>query len=1420
MGKANDLEHRLEAPRNRLHHILQQMRVSAATESLTAEPINELSAALEELQIAAEDLRQQNEELVNSQQSLLEEKKRYETLFDFAPEGYLVTDGSGEIQKANRAAERLFNVRQDLLVGEPLSLFVAPEDQPIIFELIERSDADIFSQNQDSPHGQAKNLIQGREITLNPRNQEAFPIFLSLTLEYGSESEIGCLLWRLQDIRELKRHEAERQQAISERLATQAASLQNERRYQQILNAIPDLIFVKDRNSRLVWANQALQDFYGMSLEEIQGIVDTPFSDPEFTSQYLEDDVVVFENGESLDIPEESIVRHDGTVQSFSTVKSPIRNQQGEVTELVGVSRDITQRLQAERELQERDQQWRHFAENSHAVVWMTRPDLQASTYVNPAYERVWGRSRQSLIDNPESWLEAVHPEDRERMQATMGNQLPDQLTPDEYRIIHPDGSIRWIRDQGFALRNDAGEVYGYGGLAEDITDRKQLELVLSASEAQKSQILNSAVASIVSMWVYANQDFEYELYSNGCEVLYGYTPEELMADKHLWLSRLEPEDRDVFLNEAFEKIFAEQTFTSEFRFRHRDGSIRWIASSHTSRKIADDCWQVVAVNQDITERKQAQEELQQQVLRDKLVTSTTQEIRQSLELDTVLSRTVRRVRKLLKADRVVIFQFQTAPGGDRQGEVIKEAARHGTPSILHEQLNGPCFEKRYIEPYQDGRITVVEDTDRDDINPCYQELLRQLQVRANLVAPLQHNQRVWGLLVAHQCSGPRQWQATEIDLVKQISSQVSIAIQQSELYEETRQQLREIEAIYDTAPTGLASLDRDLRFVRVNQYLADINGFAIADHIGRNTLELTPDLAPQIEPYLRQVLETGEPVLQVEITGEIPAQPGVTRSWLESWIPLTNSAGEVIGINLVVLEITRRKEIDAKLREQAALLDISTDAIFVRDLDHRILYWNRGAEMMYGWTAEEAVGQTVYDLLRCGADLLTDITQKLLQNGYWQGEIQDLTKDGRRLTVLARWTLVRNDAGDPQSILSVITDITDRKRLEQQFYQSQRLEALGTLTGGIAHDLNNVLSPILAMSQLLRMTQKQLAPAAQEQLQLIEQSAKRGATMVKQILTLTRGSTEEPTPTAVEPILAELVAIARKSFPKAIEIVLTTPSPDPNQGNELVVMADSTHLHQLVMNLCINARDAMPDGGRLTLSAERIGIDQATAGRYLDARQGDYVRISVVDTGMGIEPELRDRIFDPFFTTKTTGKGTGLGLAMVRGIVKNYGGFLQVDSTVGQGTHISIYLPALEGSAPRQVSPSSSSPSAPCLTGKGKLILIVEDDPNVQKTSRSLLEAHDYRVRIANDGYEALDCYRRYQDEIQLVLLDITMPGMSGIELIQRLKGINPAVQVVAISGLVSNRQPSLDAGANAFLAKPYTLKALLGTLNRLLSA
>jgi PAS domain S-box-containing protein len=617
MDKGYNLNRQLQNARDKLHSTLQQVAASSECPPLIMEACNELSTTLEELQVASADLHRQNEELVSIQQTLQLEQQRYHNLFNLAPTGYLVTNSHGVIQQANRAAEGLFGVRQECLVGQPLARYIALEDKPLFYRLLEQTrdvchrpspDDQTTEEAQSQP--EARILIQTQEIALKPHGQEAFATSLSLTLEYAPGTETN-LLWLFQDIRELKQ-----QQAIAQRLAAQEAYIQNERRYQQILNAISDLIFVKDRNSRLVWANQALLDFYGMPLEAIQAIVDTVFTNPDFTRQYLEDDAVVFETGKTLEIPQESITRHDGTVRHFFTVKFPIRNEQGAVTELVGVCRDITDRQQAEMRRRQSEEKFRHFAENSHAIVWMTESNLVNSLYVNPAYEKIWGRSRQSLIDRPDSWLEVVHPDDRGWVEATMGSRLQQNPTTAEYRIIHPDGSIRWIRDQGFAMRNEAGEIYGYGGMAEDITERKQLEFSLRASETQKSQILQSAVASIVSLRVYGNRDFQYDFYSDGCETLYGYSAEELTVNKALWLSRLEPEDRESFLERVFAKIFAGQTFTEELRFHHKNGSVVWISSTHTSQKIAPDCWQVTAVNYDITDRKKAQEALQMQISR------------------------------------------------------------------------------------------------------------------------------------------------------------------------------------------------------------------------------------------------------------------------------------------------------------------------------------------------------------------------------------------------------------------------------------------------------------------------------------------------------------------------------------------------------------------------------------------------------------------------------------------------------------------------------------------------------------------------------------------------------------------------------------------------------------------------------------
>jgi two-component system, cell cycle sensor histidine kinase and response regulator CckA len=494
----------------------------------------------------------------------------------------------------------------------------------------------------------------------------------------------------------------------------------------------------------------------------------------------------------------------------------------------------------------------------------------------------------------------------------------------------------------------------------------------------------------------------------------------------------------------------------------------------------------------------------------------------------------------------------------------------------------------------------------------------------------------------------------------------------------------------------------------------------------------------------------------------------------------------------------------EQKIREQAALLEIASDAIFVRDLEHHILYWNQGAERLYGWQAAEAIGQKANDLLRGNIGPPAEMMRALFEQGEWCGELSKATKMGKEIIVAARWTLVRNETGEPKSILSVETDITEKKALEAQFLRVQRLESLGTLAGGIAHDLNNILTPILAMPQILRLQQPQLDDRSLEMLTVIETSAKRGANLVKQILTFTRGSEGERRTVQVSSLLREVIKVIEQTFPKAIAIreeLSTQPVG--------TVFVDPTHLHQVLMNLCVNARDAMPDGGILTLAIDPFYVDDAFVQTNLEAQVGHHVLITIADTGTGISPEVRDCIFDPFFTTKAHGHGTGLGLATVLGIVKTYGGFVQVCSEVGQGTQFKIYLPTTESTTVEATS-GGDFPQE-----HGGLVLIVDDDPIIQKTHQALLESYAYTTLIAQDGIEAISLYRQRAKDIRSVLMDVMMPNMDGISAIRTLKTINPKVHIVAMSGLSSHREAVLTAGANVFLSKPFTAEELLQSVS-----
>jgi hypothetical protein len=368
-------------------------------------------------------------------------------------------------------------------------------------------------------------------------------------------------------------------------------------------------------------------------------------------------------------------------------------------------------------------------------------------------------------------------------------------------------------------------------------------------------------------------------------------------------------------------------------------------------------------------------------------------------------------------------------------------------------------------------------------------------------------------------------------------------------------------------------------------------------------------------------------------------------------------------------------------------------------------------------------------------------------------------------------------------------------------------LESIGTLASGIAHDLNNVLAPILISAQLL-----QLKTSDQRSVQLaktIENNAKRGAALIKQVLSFARGVEGKHTTLQLGHLVTELKQIANQTFPKSISVYTDV------IRDLWTVSGDATQLHQVLMNLCVNTRDAMPKGGTLSITAENVLIDQNYAAMHLEAKVGSYIAIAVTDTGMGMSGEVVERIFEPFFTTKELGQGTGLGLSTVMGIVKGHGGFVNVCSEVGS-TKFKVYLPAVG------VKENQQSAQVELVRGNGELILVVDDEAPIREITKISLETHNYKVLTASDGIEAIALYVQHRHQISTVLVDLIMPSMDGFTTIRTLQKLNPQVKVIAMSGLASNAQvtASLGSGVKTLLSKPYTTGELLKAIDELLNA
>ena len=620
---------------------------------------------------------------------------------------------------------------------------------------------------------------------------------------------------------------------------------------------------------------------------------------------------------------------------------------------------------------------------------------------------------------------------------------------------------------------------------------------------------------------------------------------------------------------------------------------------------------------------------------------------------------------------------------------------------------------------------------------------------------------------------------------------------------------LSRLAAIVESSDDGIIGTTLDGTITSWNSAAEAIYGYRPDEVKGRPISILIPPDRDDEMPQIFEKIKRGEKIRHYETVRLTKDGRKIDVSITIS--PIKGSAGTIIGASAIAREITGCKEEEEQLHEQAALLDHAQDAIIVRNLEGRVLYWNKSAERISGWSANEATGKNICDLLY--QDNLSNYEaamNALTEKREWVGELSQRTKEGSEIIAECHWTLVPGEAEKPASVFAINTDITEKKKLEAQFLRAQRMESVGTLASGIAHNLGNLLSPILLSVQLLK--RKFTDEESQHMLAILQINAERAGEMIRQVLEFARGIQGERIELQPTHVMKEVASILESTLPKSIDVGVSI------SGDLLPVVGDANQLHQVLMNLCINARDAMPEGGSLTIGGENTYIDENYARMQLEAKPGQYVVISVADTGVGIPADVLGRIFEPFFTTKELGKGTGLGLPSIRAIVKGHDGFINVYSEVGKGTEFRIYIPA--ATTPEAKSVEGGQPAVP--VGHGELILVVDDELPILEVARKTLEENGYKVLIASDGAEALAQYAEHRKEVDGILIDMVMPYLDGAATIRALRKLNPDVKIIASSGLAANDKlfEDADVGVRTFLSKPYSAEKLLRALSEILAA
>ncbi|MBI4419142.1 MAG: PAS domain S-box protein [Ignavibacteriales bacterium] len=966
--------------------------------------------------------------------------------------------------------------------------------------------------------------------------------------------------------------------------------------------------------------------------------------------------------------------------------------------------------------------------------------------YVNPALASIFGYTVAEITDTLGP-LDLTVPEDRLIAAENIRRRIDGEIQEIRYALrgLRKNGEIIYVEVHGRRL-DYLGKPAVMGTLI-DITERERAQKALRDSE-ERFRTLTETTSSIIL--IYQGEHMRYV--NRAAEALLGYTRQEILA-KTFW-DVIYPDDQEMIRQRGLARQRGENVPPNiQVRVVTKHGEIRWVdftaAMVEFEGKPA-----VLGTAFDITRRKQAEDAMRLQ----------------STALNAAAN-------AIVITDQDGTIQSVNPAFTTLTGYTASEAIGKNPRDLVKSGVQDTEFYRTMWKTLLANKVWRGEIVNRKKDGSLYTE--------DQTITPVTGGNGVITNFIA-----------IKEDVTDRKNAEQTVRESESRL-----------SAFLEATLDGVV-VEHDDRVVFANKAFAKMYGYADpAELAGKHISELQSDEdIVRMTEYARR-RERGESApTRYEFRGKHKDGSLID---LEVSVSVFQIAGKFHIIS-IVRDISDRKLAEKQIREQAELLDNASDGILVRNLENQILFWNKGAERMYGWRRDEVLGRTVSEFLYPDStDKFPELRKEILNSGDWEGEVEHKTKSGEIITVRTHWTLMRDQGGNPQSILSVNTDITEKKSFEAHVLRTQRLESLGTLAGGIAHDLNNVLAPILLSFEAI----KRKISGDQRTLQLLsvaEASATRGKNIIAQILTFARGIEGAQGPIQLKHLLGECEQIIKETFPKSIMLEAAIPK------NLWPISGDATQIHQVLMNLCVNARDAMPQGGTMRLAASNLHLDQEFVSMRVGAQTGPHVLLEVSDTGVGIPKENLDRIFDPFFTTKEVGKGTGLGLSTIHTIVRGHGGFVDVNSRVGLGTTFRVYLPATAGAGQED----AGRPEERFPQGNGEMILIVDDEASIRDITSETLQMFNYRIVTAENGVEAVAQLAKYKDELDLVLMDLMMPVMDGPAAMRAMRRIKPDIRIIASSGIVPGEgSGESDIDVQAFLEKPYAAERLLNVIHGVLT-